>query len=138
MTWYKLSGSAGPGHQGTWEEYVWLTGDWSQQSLRDLTEEYVPDWAQDGSNICNPAEKLDDLPDIIHAQKVMEYKSKLHLAKRMLNILGVRGPGALEEMIDIKEGLLHVIKGQIREVAGPLLEKQRELEQEIKQLRKQL
>jgi len=85
--WYRFHGYAGPGHQSSWEAYVWLEGEWDASLLAEVAEEHVPDWARDGSNITKEPEAIDRLPPEEHASQVERFERQLKTARHMLSIL---------------------------------------------------
>jgi hypothetical protein len=87
--WYRFYGHAGPGHQSSWEEYVWLheSYDGKEEELGELWEEMIPRWASYSHN-AGGQEKVEELPEKVREQKIREARERLKSATEMLAILG--------------------------------------------------
>jgi hypothetical protein len=84
MVWYRLHCNAGPGHQSSFEEYVWFYEEPNDADLEDTWEHLF----RERRNPVGGCEKVEELPEDIRQDKVREYRYKLNHAQHMLKVLG--------------------------------------------------
>jgi len=91
MSWWRFHGICGPGHQSSWEEYVWLHAEYDddkgkEELLEDMWQEMIPHWASFSHN-SGSHEKI-ELPEEVRKLKILEMRESLKRARFMLEILG--------------------------------------------------
>lgn len=85
--WYRFYGHCGPGHQSSWEEYLWLRGEWDNGALEEIWHEMMPKWAVHSDNV-GGHETVDELPPKVREEKLRRYNEDIERAALMLKVLG--------------------------------------------------
>ncbi len=83
--WYRFWAHCGPGHQSSWEEYVYLDEVPSEDYLVEMWHEMLPAWVD---NAIGEQDIVEVLPENIRETKLMDCRLHLRSTLRMMEILG--------------------------------------------------